>query len=371
MAKVTLRKKPISKGRNALYLDYYPPIPNAETGKLVRREYLKIYLFDRPRTEMDREHNRETNQLAESLRAMRQIEVQNQRFGFLSNSRRNGDFIVFFKGVAKERSGSNADNWGMAVKYFTNFSGEQLRFADLNEAFCEKYKKYLVSAPAIGRYERKISINTAVSYFGKLRAALKLAFKAGYIPENIGERINGIKPQETHREFLLLHELQALAKADCESDVLKRAGLFSALTGLRFSDVETLRWQEIRGTKGDYYLQYRQEKTDAAENLPISDEAIKLTGTRGGAEDKVFKGLKYGHIDQYLPKWLSKAGIDKHITFHSFRHTYATLQLASGTDIYTVSKLLGHEHVKTTEIYTKVIDAKKKEAANKITLDTE
>ncbi|RKR84404.1 site-specific recombinase XerD [Mucilaginibacter gracilis] len=368
MAKVTLRKKPISKGRNALYLDYYPPVPNPDTGKLVRREYLKIYLIDRPRTELDREHNRETNQLAESLRAMRQIEIQNERFGFLSNSRRNGDFVAFFTGVAKERSGSNADNWGMAVKYFIKFAGEQLRFSDLNEVFCEQFKKYLSSAPGIGRNEKKISTNTAVSYFSKFRAALKLAFKAGYISENIGQRVDGIKPQDTHREILLLDELRALAKAECESVIIKRAALFSALTGLRFSDVRALTWQEIKGFKGEYYLQYRQEKTDGAENLPVSDEAVEIAGKRGRSDAKVFDGLKYSQIGSFLPKWLLKAGIEKHITFHSFRHTFATLQLASGTDIYTVSKLLGHLHVKTTEIYTKVTDVRKREAANKITL---
>ena len=64
-----------------------------------------------------------------------------------------------------------------------------------------------------------------------------------------------------------------------------------------------------------------------------------------------------------------KAGITKNITFHCARHTYATLQLTLGTDIYTVSKLLGHKELRTTQIYAKVIDDKKKEAANKIKLD--
>ena len=116
-------------------------------------------------------------------------------------------------------------------------------------------------------------------------------------------------------------------------------------------------------------LQFRQEKTDGAENLPVSNQVIELAGQRGLPQDRVFKGLKYSQVDQYLPKWVFKAGIDKHITFHSFRHTYATLQLASGTDIYTVSKLLGHKHLTTTQIYTKITDEKKKQAANKIALE--
>lgn len=226
MAKVTLRKKPITKGRQALYLDYYPPITHPDTGKPVRREYLKIYLFDRPRTEMDKEHNRETHNLAENIRVMRQIEIQNQSFGFLSDSKRNADFINFFKETAIKRSGSNADNWNMAVQYFISFAGQQLRFADLNEVICEDYRDYLIKAPSIGRTGRSISTNTAVSYFGKFRATLKAAFKAGYISANIGERVNGIKAKETHREYLSLEELQRLAKADCDSSIIKRQHCF-------------------------------------------------------------------------------------------------------------------------------------------------
>lgn len=145
--------------------------------------------------------------------------------------------------------------------------------------------------------------------------------------------------------------------------------MFSALTGLRFSDIEKLKWSEVRGTEGNYYLQFRQEKTEGTENLPLSDQAISLLGERRKLDDKVFQGLNYTHIDTFLPKWLLKAGIDKHVTFHSFRHTYATLQLASGTDIYTVSKMLGHRNLKTTQVYTKIVDEKKKEAANRIKLD--
>ncbi|WP_423147982.1 tyrosine-type recombinase/integrase [Rubrolithibacter danxiaensis] len=94
-----------------------------------------------------------------------------------------------------------------------------------------------------------------------------------------------------------------------------------------------------------------------------------MLGERRPAEQKVFKGLTYSQVKPALVKWLADAGITKNITFHSFRHTYATLQLSSGTDIYTVSKMLGHRNVKTTQIYTKVIDDKKKEAANRIKLN--
>jgi integrase len=122
--------------------------------------------------------------------------------------------------------------------------------------------------------------------------------------------------------------------------------------------------------KMGYYIRFRQQKTKGAETLPVSEQAFGLLGERKEPEERVFKGLKYSAWHNLkLQQWMMRAGISKTITFHCARHTYATLQLTAGTDIYTVSKLLGHRELKTTQIYAKIIDDKKKEAANKIKLD--
>lgn len=130
-------------------------------------------------------------------------------------------------------------------------------------------------------------------------------------------------------------------------------------------------WSEVQHSKElGNYLRFRQKKTQGAETLPISEQAFNLLGERGEPEERVFKHLKYSAwYNLKLQQWAMKAGISKTVTFHCARHTYATLQLTLGTDIYTVSKLLGHKNLKTTQIYTKVIDEKKTEAANKIFLD--
>ena len=97
---------------------------------------------------------------------------------------------------------------------------------------------------------------------------------------------------------------------------------------------------------------------------------MKLAGERGDAKERVFVGLKYSAWHNLkLQQWAMKAGISKTITFHCARHTYATLQLTLGTDIFTVSKLLGHKDLKTTQIYAKIIDERKTAAASKIKLD--
>ena len=100
--------------------------------------------------------------------------------------------------------------------------------------------------------------------------------------------------------------------------------------------------------------------------MPISEQAYKLCGTPQDPHCLVFEDLTdSAWISKPLERWISSAGIIKHITFHSFRHTFAILQLSNGTDIYTVSKMLGHTNVKTTQIYAKVVN-EKEQAANAI-----
>jgi len=368
MPKVTLRTKPITKGRSTYYLDHYPPLINPKTGKSQRREYLKLYVFDNPKTDADRLHNRETKKLLEHIRATRQIDVQNQEFGFLSDEQKNANFIDFYRSFAVKKSGSNSDNWYMSLRYLISFSSHNLRFSDLTEWFCEDYKDYLLSGPSINQRGKKIISNTAMAYFAKFRSIIKKAYKRKLIKVDLYELVAPIKEEETSREFLTIEEFQKLAETEAPSDLFKRAALFSGLTGLRFSDVTALTWSTARGTEDNYYLQFKQEKTNGAEVLPISNQAYEFLGERGEPQQRIFAGLTYSQVRWYLAKWLVKAGIDKNITFHSFRHTYATLQLEAGTDIYTVSKMLGHKHVKTTQRYTKVVDRMKKDATKRITL---
>ncbi|QNN44874.1 site-specific integrase [Pedobacter roseus] len=365
MSKVTLRSKKIGKGRKSLFLDIYPPVINPDTGKLQRKHYLKIFLYGNPNTTQERFHNKETLELARTEAALRQVDVQNLRFGFLSQRMLNGNFIEFFELERSKRpNNSNSDNWKSAISYFKAFVGEKILFPQLNETLCEEYADYLLSAPAIGRAGRPIKINTAYSYFAKFKATLKVAFKKRLIPVNLGQIIDSITPEDTHREFLFQDELQILADTPCDSDVVKRTSLFSVLTGLRFSDCLTLDWSEIRGSKGRYFIQFSIDKTRQAEYHPISDQAVTLLGNR--EVGIVFKGLSYHLADRTLPGWLKMAGIGKHITFHCFRHTFATLQLLFGTDIVTLSKLLGHKNIKTTMIYVKIVDKLKRDASDRI-----
>ena len=144
---------------------------------------------------------------------------------------------------------------------------------------------------------------------------------------------------------------------------------FSVMTGLRFSDIINLQWQNIFEDKSQgYYIKLKEQKTGNMQNHFIPDNAYSLLIKEGTTEGKVFQNIKYTQIIRPLKDWLDAAGIKKKISFHNFRHTYATLQLSKGTDIYTLSKMLGHKNVSTTQIYGKVMDKQKIEASKKLNL---
>ena len=376
--KVKLREKKITGNRQSLYLDFYPAIPHPETGEPTRREFLGLYIFDKEKNPIDKQGNKETLQLAEQIRQKREnylnkpeIYTGYEKEQLKIKERGEQNFVAYFKSLADKRKASNHDNWISAYNYLETFTKGNLKFADLNEKFCNEFKEYLLTTKSNKSNKVTLAQNSAVSYFNKLKATLKQAYKDGYLPNDLNGKIQPVKQAETQRKFLTIEELNSLVKTECNNPLLKRAALFSALTGLRFSDIENLVWGELEYIENNgYFIQFKQQKTKGVEMMPISEQAYSLLGERKEPTDKVFEGLTYSaYENKRLYQWIGAAGITKDITFHCFRHTFATLQLSRGTDIYTVSKMLGHRELKTTQIYAKIIDKTKREAADKIKLD--
>lgn len=376
--KVKLRQKPISGNRHSLYLDFYPAIPHPVTGEPTRREFLGLYIYEKPKTPIDKQHNTETLQIGESIRQKREnylnkpeiytgYELEQKRIKELGEQ----NFVAYFKTLTDKRKASNHDNWVSALNYIEAFTNGKLKFADLNEKFCNEFKEYLLSTKSKRSDKTTLSQNSAVSYFNKVKAALKQAYKDGILQTDLNAKISPIKATETRREYLTIEELNKLVKTPCNNDLLKRAALFSALTGLRFSDIQKMVWGELEYIEGQgYFLNFSQKKTNGIEYYPISEQAVSLLNEKGEPTAKVFEGLEYSaYHNKHLFQWIGAAGITKDITFHCFRHTFATLQLFNGTDIYTVSKMLGHKDLKTTQIYAKIVDDTKRKAADKIKLE--
>ena len=381
--KVSLRQKKISKGRKSLYLDFYPPIPHPETGEPTRREFLGLYIFEKAKTPIDKQHNTDTLKIGESIRQKRENflnkpEIYSQYEKEQLKLKELGEqcFVEYFKSLAKKRKGTNTDNWNAALNYLDTFTNGSLKFADLNQKFLEDFKEYLLTTKSNRSNKTTLSQNSAVSYFNKVKATLKQAYKDGILRTDLNAKVKPIKAAETRREYLTLDELNKLVKTQCNDVLLKRAALFSALTGLRFSDIQKMTWGELEYiNEQGYFLNYTQKKTKGVEVLPISEQAYSFTeGTenpKNMPQDKpVFEGLKYSaYHNKHLFQWIGAAGITKDITFHCFRHTFATLQAFENTNPVTVQKMLGHKDLKTTMIYYHIADKAKRDAANKIKLD--
>ena len=257
--------------------------------------------------------------------------------------------------------------WEKVYLHFNNFVKGKCTFGDVTVELCNKFRDYLLNTNQLAHKDYKISQNSAAGYFSTFRALLKIAYKEKFFRENLNDFLESIETTDVKKEYLTLDEVKTLANTHCDIPVLKAASLFSCMTGLRISDILNLEWEEIvPASEGGYCMRIRTEKTETETTLPISDEALELCGERSSG--KVFNSLERSMTYQPLKNWIEKAGITKHITFHCFRHTFATLQIALGTDIYTVSKMLTHKNVSTTQIYADLVNAKKRESANKISL---
>lgn len=220
-----------------------------------------------------------------------------------------------------------------------------------------EFKAYLTEEnPFTGK--QRLSANTAHSYFNRIRHAISIAYERNLIERNPANLVRSVPTEGTRRELLTMEELKSMVETPCESVVLKDIFFFSVLTGLRWSDAYNPCWEHVKGNDIDgWYLQFKQGKTKDYLVLPLTRQAREMVGEAKALLERVFQNVKYSaQTSRLLSRWALRAGIPKKITFHSARHTHATLLLAKGVDIYTVSKLLGHRRLKSTELYAHLTD---------------
>lgn len=368
---IRLRQRKMPTGNISLYLDIYL------NGKRTY-EYLKMYLIPE-QTRADREKNKETLKLADAVRAKRVIELRNGQYGFKNTTSGKLRFFDYYRELCEKRLGEesrgNWGNWYSCLHHLKKYERrESITLDEITPEWVQGFKDYLENdAVAWGHDFRKrikdkpLARNSKLSYFNKLRACLNQAYEEGIILSNPLRGIEGFKPEEGTRMYLTLDEVRKLAKTECEYPQIKAAFLFSCLTGLRRSDVLRLTWGDIH-KQGDFTrIIFRQKKTSGQEYLDISPQAAELMGEQGLPDEHVFTDIHSPSCtNNTLKLWVARAGINKTITFHCARHTFATLMLDIGTDIYTVSKLLGHRDLSTTQIYAKVMDKNKQAAVASI-----
>ncbi|MBT2620382.1 site-specific integrase [Chryseobacterium sp. ISL-6] len=368
--KITLKQKNLADGRISLFIEYYKGSSTNVQGKRIHLrdfEYLKLYLHPEPNSAKEKKENKETLALAESIFTIRKAEYIQGRYDLKDTVKSKRTFLSYFEDLTEEKqkqdSLNNYGNWFSTLQHLKKVVSKNMIFEEVDENFIKKVRKYFEN-DALTKSDLPLSQNSKYSYFSKFKAALRNAFDEGYLTINYASKVKSFEQAESQREYLTFDELQSLAKAECKYPVLKKAFLFSCLSGLRWSDINTLTWSEVRDEGEFSKVNFRQEKTDGVEYLYISKQARELLGDRGSQTDRVFTGLKYGMTyNTEIIRWCNRAAVPKHITFHSARHTNAVLLLENGADIYTVSKRLGHREIRTTAIYAKIVDSKMKEAA--------
>ncbi len=375
---VRIRFKQLSNGNQSIYLDYY-------TGDVIRKEnyvggkrkyeFLKLYLIPE-RTREDKAKNEATLALAKAIQSKRIVEVQNDAHGFQNTNKSRVNLLDYLENIGKQSAEQGSRNYARTVlntvRALKLFRGDYIAFRDVDKEFLSEFTDYLRQMPKASKYGvlktgGRLSNNSVVSYYGTLRTAINRAYKEGIIAVNPTKEFDFssiVRQEPSRREYLTIDELKTLINTECRHEIVKRAFLFSCLCGLRVSDIRKLRWCDLQRSGERVRIEITMQKTKEPLYLPISDEALKWLPERGEANDSdfIFPLTHEGTVNDTLQHWAKVAGITKHISFHVARHTHATMMLTLGADLYTVSKLLGHKNIATTQIYAKIVDKKKEEA---------
>ncbi|WP_235935432.1 site-specific integrase [Flavobacterium ichthyis] len=253
--KVTLRKKALSNGKLSLYLDFYPPYLNAHIGAYSRREFLRIHLIAKPKNQIDKIANMENLHTAELICTKRQNEV-NKEFIYtpfeIEQIRKDkvleGSFVKYFKKQSDNKEGPNKQIWDSSIQHFEMFAERRdFKFRNITTDLAEDFREYLLKVKSLRHTGKKLLKNTALSYFSKFKATLRKAYKERILESDVNAAVNGISEQESMRNYLTLEEAQILFRTPCEKEIIKRISLFSILTGLRYSDIENLKWGDVMG----------------------------------------------------------------------------------------------------------------------------
>lgn len=360
-----LRRRKLADGRISLFLDR-----SVNSGH--EYEFLQLYLLPETSSTAKRQNAR-TLQEAEDILQMRTEALLNARVetelvgsgaGVLLS-----DWLQTSCNNHKMRGLRDYEGILTLRKILLTFR-PNVRLSEIDKQFCLDMIDWFRNTYINKRTGTTIGARTADTYCQRFRTALNEAVREGLIdknPWNRLETIEKIKKPESKREYLTIDEIRSMIATDCPNGLVKRAYLFSCFTGLRISDVRNLKWGDIYHENGQAFVSVVMKKTTKPLYIPLSGQALKWMPEKGEStsDDYVFGNLvNYGNVNENLKKWAEAAGIRKHISYHTSRHSFATMMLTLGADLYTVSKLLGHSSVKHTQIYARIIDRKKDEAVN-------
>ncbi|MFT4168455.1 site-specific integrase [Dysgonomonas sp. 37-18] len=359
---VTLREKALSNGNISLYLDIY------RDGVRVK-EYLKLYIVDKPKNTFERQQNKETLQLAEEIRTARETELNHSAFGLVSPVKKRINFLEFFQNYVDTYTKKDLRMMQGSLQRFKNFLAESyptmknyIKPEQMDKDMMVKFVEYLQNR-SIGEGAR--------GYFQRFKKVVKYATEKDIFHKNPTNGVSCIVDDTAlTKDVLTLEEIQELAKTPYQNGDIKKAFLFCLYAGLRYCDVVDLKYSNV-----DYSgkrIKFEQAKTKGHSKnsiviIPLSQTLFSLIGEKPTKDDYIFKLPSHTGCLKALRTWVARAGIDKHITWHCARHSFAVNLLGEcQTDIKTVASLLGHSGLKHTEKYTRAVDSLKEKAVNSL-----
>ena len=361
---IRLREQVLKNGNRSLYLDIY------HNGKRTYK-FLKLYLV--PETDTpSRIMNANTLAQANAIKEEMILDLTNRIAGIKDKSHKARMPFCAWMGIyaekAKKSCAESSKAWiDRTVKEVTDYDSETT-LADVDKEYLTRFMEYLVSRSAHNTDRKKMTKSTVFLYLCYVRAALNYAVRESVIPKSPFKGITraSLSIHEHKREYLTADEIKRLIATPCYREDIKGAFLFSCFSGLRIYNIMNLRWKDIVRTATHWQVEIIQYKTGVELFLPLNMNARKWLPEKpenATEEDRAFPRLtrNYG---QSLGTWMENAGITKDITFHAARHSFATLCLTAGIDIYTTSQLLGHTTIRHTQRYARIINTKKDEAVS-------
>ena len=364
-APIKLRRKKLANGNTSLFLDVY-------IDGQRRKEYLKLYLIPE-KSSIAKEQNIKTLEIAETIRAERIINLQANKSEFFQkeNKTLNTPFVKYMEKEVEKMKGIRTQNYirryTTSVNWVRKFDSKTA-LKDIDKRWIQRYLKFLSVTP--GKYGKILNQNTIHEYLIYIANVLNNAVREGLITSNPTKSLNVAdrpKKYESKREFLTAEEIRKLIDVPSPEKYnnIRGAFLFSCFSGLRYSDIQQLRWEHIKEYKEGVVIEKKLQKTQNMLNLPLGKRAVSFLPERKGDKEMVFKLPKsMATVEMYIKLWSEFAKIDKHVTFHTARHTFAVSILTCGGDIYTLSKLLGHKKITTTQIYADILEETKKNTMN-------
>lgn len=352
---VRIYTKTLADGSQSLYLAI-------NTDGRRRYEFLRLYLI--PETShAARTQNANTLRAATAIKAQRILEITNRKAGIKGAAGIKVTLGAFMGAYMAKRSGSVARNINAVLSRLKAWKMDGVKLSRIDARYCRDFADRLMHS--------SIKDTTARNYYSVFVSVIHEAQRAEFIdtdPTALLTKAEKPTAQQPERAYLTPDEVQRLIDTPHKNETMRRAFLFACFCGLRISDIRALTWGHVHDEAGRAVIRITMQKTRRALALPLSSDALRWMPTRQKYHrdtDPVFERLTKT-ADTHVKQWAQAAGIAKHVTWHTSRHTFATMLLTFGADLYTVSKLLGHTDITTTQIYAKLVDEKKAAAVDLI-----